>query len=316
MKLLRKPVIFIVGPTASGKSDWALKLAQEFNGVIVNCDSIQVYKKLDIGAAKPTIEEQGKVPHFLIDYVESPEEMTAGVYCRDFYACIEKIPEGKPIFVVGGTGFYFMAIEKGMYPVLPVSEEIKKQVEVELASSDGQQKLYQEVQSKDPAYAQKIHPADAYRIGRAVELLRSQNKTVSQIQAEFSQSQFPFPLLKIGVQWDREKLNQRIVERTQKMLEQGLIGEVQELLDQGLGSWSPLASVGYKEAVGFIENKIGPDELFDSIVISTRQLAKRQRTWFQRDKDIFWYSGLDGYDSARAQVEKFLIPFDPFGMKV
>ncbi|WP_374079633.1 tRNA (adenosine(37)-N6)-dimethylallyltransferase MiaA [Bdellovibrio bacteriovorus] len=310
MKNPRKPVIFVVGATATGKSEWALKLAQEFGGVIINCDSIQIYKKLDIGAAKPSLQEQALVPHYLLDYVNPPEEMTAGKYCRDFYDCMEKIPEGVPVFVVGGTGFYFMAIEKGMYPVLPVSAEIQKTVAEELQTPGGAEKLHQELLQNDPEYGAKIHLSDHYRIGRAIELIRSQGKSVTQIQAEFaeSRSEFPFPLLKIGPSWDREVLKDRIALRTQKMLDQGLVKEVQGLLDEGLESWAPMSSVGYKETIAFVKGELTQEELFEEISKNTRQLAKRQRTWFQRDKDIHWFSGSDGFSEARSMVEKFLNP--------
>ncbi|MEK2645085.1 tRNA (adenosine(37)-N6)-dimethylallyltransferase MiaA [Bdellovibrio sp. BCCA] len=310
MKNLRKPVIFVVGATATGKSEWALKLAQEFGGVIVNCDSIQVYKKLDIGAAKPTKEEQALVPHYLLDYVNPPQEMTAGQYCRDFYECVEQIPENTPVFVVGGTGFYFMAIEKGMYPVLPVPPEIQKAVEGELKTAEGAEKLHKELLEKDPEYGAKIHLSDHYRIGRAIELIRSQGKSVTQIQNEFAEtrSEFPFPLLKIGPSWDREVLKERIALRTKKMLEQGLVQEVQNLLDEGLEKWAPMSSVGYKETIAFLKNDLNSEQLFEEISKNTRQLAKRQRTWFQRDKDIHWFSGSDGFSEARAMVEKFLKP--------
>ncbi|WP_413944506.1 tRNA (adenosine(37)-N6)-dimethylallyltransferase MiaA [Bdellovibrio sp. HCB-162] len=310
MKNPRKPVIFVVGATATGKSEWALKLAQEFGGVIVNCDSIQVYKKLDIGAAKPTKDEQALVRHYLLDYVNPPQEMTAGQYCRDFYECMEQIPENTPVFVVGGTGFYFMAIEKGMYPVLPVPPEIQKAVEEELKTAEGAEKLHNELLEKDPEYGAKIHLSDHYRIGRAIELIRSQGKSVTQIQNEFaeSRSEFPFPLLKIGPSWDREVLKDRIALRTKKMLEQGLVQEVQSLLDEGLESWAPMSSVGYKETIAFLKNELNSEQLFEEISKNTRQLAKRQRTWFQRDKDIHWFAGSDGYYEARAMVEKFLKP--------
>lgn len=310
MKNPRKPVIFVVGATATGKSEWALKLAQEFGGVIVNCDSIQVYKKLDIGAAKPTKDEQALVRHYLLDYVNPPQEMTAGQYCRDFYECMEQIPENTPVFVVGGTGFYFMAIEKGMYPVLPVPSEIQKAVEEELKTAEGAEKLHNELLEKDPEYGAKIHLSDHYRIGRAIELIRSQGKSVTQIQNEFaeSRSEFPFPLLKIGPSWDREVLKDRIALRTKKMLEQGLVQEVQSLLDEGLESWAPMSSVGYKETIAFLKNELNSEQLFEEISKNTRQLAKRQRTWFQRDKDIHWFAGSDGYSEARAMVEKFLKP--------
>nr|WP_295906049.1 tRNA (adenosine(37)-N6)-dimethylallyltransferase MiaA [uncultured Bdellovibrio sp.] len=308
--MAQRHVIFVVGATATGKSEWALKLAQEFGGVIVNCDSIQVYKKLDIGAAKPTKDEQALVRHYLLDYVNPPQEMTAGQYCRDFYECMEQIPENTPVFVVGGTGFYFMAIEKGMYPVLPVPSEIQKAVEEELKTAEGAEKLHNELLEKDPEYGAKIHLSDHYRIGRAIELIRSQGKSVTQIQNEFaeSRSEFPFPLLKIGPSWDREVLKDRIALRTKKMLEQGLVQEVQSLLDEGLESWAPMSSVGYKETIAFLKNELNSEQLFEEISKNTRQLAKRQRTWFQRDKDIHWFAGSDGYSEARAMVEKFLKP--------
>ncbi|XGC82160.1 tRNA (adenosine(37)-N6)-dimethylallyltransferase MiaA [Bdellovibrio bacteriovorus] len=306
MKATRK-VIFVVGATATGKSEWALKLAQEYNGVIVNCDSIQLYKYVDIGAAKPSKEEMKLVPHYLFDYVLPPQEMTAGQYHRDFFDCLKEIPENKPVFVVGGTGFYFMAIEKGMYPVLPVPTEVQKQVADELADG-GAEKLHQELMAKDPEYGAKIHLSDYYRIGRAIELMRSQNKTVTQIQKEFAevQEKFPYPLLKIGPSWDREVLKDRIHLRTKKMLQQGLLEEVKALLDQGLESWAPMSSVGYKESIAHLKGQLSSEDLLEEISKNTRQLAKRQRTWFQRDKDIHWFSGSDGFAEARDMVEKFL----------
>lgn len=307
-KPLNKPVIFVVGATATGKSDWALKMAQEFKGVIVNCDSIQLYKKLDIGSAKPSREEQALVPHYLLDYVSPPEEMTAGNYARDFFACLDKIPEGTPIFVVGGTGFYFLAIEKGMYPVTKVSPELKALVEKEIAEEGGAERLHRELAKMDPEYAAKIHLADHYRIGRAIEMIRSQGKSVTQIQKEFAdlQEDFPYPLLKIGLSWDREILRARIQQRCKNMLDRGLIAEVKQLLDEGLESWAPMSSVGYKEAIQFLRGELAESELLKELSINTAQLAKRQRTWFQRDKEIHWFEGSSGYPEARALVEKFL----------
>lgn len=318
MESSAKPVIFVVGSTASGKSEWALRMAQDFGGVIVNCDSVQVYQKLDIGSAKPSQEERALVPHYLLDYVAPPQEMTAGIYSRDFLECMEKIPSGVPVFVVGGTGFYFMAIEKGMYPVVPVPAEIQKKVAEELALPGGAEKLHRELLEKDPEYGAKIHISDSYRIGRALELIRSQGKSVTQIQAEFAQSQapFPYPLLKIGPTWDRNVLKERIRLRTQKMLQGGLMQEVRSLLDEGLESWAPLSSVGYKEVIACLKGELAEEDLLEEIAKNTRQLAKRQRTWFQRDKDIHWFAGDSGFTEARALVEKFLNPFDPNPGKV
>lgn len=304
-----KKVIFVVGATASGKSDWALRLAEEFHGVIINCDSVQVYQHLEIGAAKATKEERARVPHHLIDYVAPPNEMTAGVYGRDFNECMKSLPDDKPIFVVGGTGFYFMAIEKGMYPVIPVPPEIQKQILVEMAEEGGPERLHQEMMDADPVYGAKIAKADHYRIGRALELIRSQKKSVTQIQADFeaSREKFPHDLLKIGPEWDRDSIRDRIAQRTAKMIEQGLIAEVQGLVDSGLDlSWAPLASVGYKETLAFVRGEITKEQLQEEITINTQQLAKKQKTWFQRDNEINWFPGDKGFDQARALVEKFL----------
>ncbi|WP_413561572.1 tRNA (adenosine(37)-N6)-dimethylallyltransferase MiaA [Bdellovibrio sp. HCB209] len=304
----KKPVIFVVGSTATGKSEWALKLAQEFKGVIINCDSVQCYSKVQIGAAKPSLEETQLVPHYLLGYVEPPEESTAGMYARDFTETMNSLPEGTPAFVVGGTGFYFMAIEKGMYPVTEVSEEVKAQVLKEIAEPGGPEKLHAELAKIDPEYAAKVNLADHYRIGRGIELIRTQGKGVTQIQKEFAENQepFPFPLLKIGPDWEREVLRERIALRTHKMLKDGLIDEVESLLDQGLAEWAPMSSVGYKETIDFIQGRLNEDKLLEQITTNTRQLAKRQKTWFQRDKEIQWFDGARGYNEARGVVEKFL----------
>lgn len=304
----QKPVIFVVGTTASGKSQWALDLAQELSGSIVNCDSIQLYKSLDIGAAKPSREEMAMVPHYLYDYVPEGATMTAGNYSRDFFPCVEKLPEGKPVFVVGGTGFYFQAIEKGMYPVRQTPVEIQQEVAEILKTEEGAATLYAEFQRIDPEAAQKIHARDHYRLGRAMELIRAEGKSVTQIQKEFAEGQapFPYPLLKIGLRWDREVLRERVHLRTQKMLEAGLVAEVEALLARGLGEWSALQSVGYKEVLEYLREKKSSEWLFENIVQNTMGLAKRQRTWFQRDEEIHWLDGASGFAEARALVKEFV----------
>jgi tRNA dimethylallyltransferase len=304
----KRPVIFVVGSTASGKSDWAMQWCKRFGGVIVNCDSVQVYKKLDIGSAKPTKQEQAEVVHYLVDYVSPFEEVTAGVYSRHFFSTVEKIPGDGPVFVVGGTGFYFLAIEKGMYPVKEVSPELKAQVEKEIAEPGGVERLYKELKDIDPEYAAKIHLADHYRLGRAIELIRLEGKGVTAIKKEFDalQNPFPYPLLKVGLQWDRDELRKRIELRTQKMLNAGLVNEVRQLLDEGLKIWAPMSSVGYKETIQFLNGEISEKELSELIVTNTYQLAKRQRTWFQRDKAIQWFDGQSGFTEATRVVEEFL----------
>ncbi len=295
-------VFFIVGTTASGKSALALHWAQKLGGAIVNCDSIQVYQGLDIGSAKPSAQERSLVPHYLFDFVPVGEELTAGQYQRIFFETMKDLENKYPVvFVVGGTGFYFQAIEKGMYPIGAAKPELIAEIEQELKTSQGAYRLYQELVQKDPIAASKISEQDHYRIARAIEMMRTHGKTVTEIKRDFEDQRkpFPYPLKKIGVKLSREQLLLRVQERTQKMLAEGLLSEVEGLLleIQRLDKlhWAPMRSVGYLECVEFLRqagNGIVPRDakgLEDSIVQSTMQLAKKQRTWFQRDKEIYWH---------------------------
>lgn len=305
----QRKVIFVVGTTASGKSDWALRLAQQSGGVIVNCDSVQVYQKLDIGSAKPSIEERSLVPHYLFDYVAPPHEITAGIYEQDFWKVLEGIPEENPIYVVGGTGFYFMALEKGMYPVTEIPKDIRDSVSEQMRTPEGVKSAFAEVRTIDPEYADKLHAADHYRIGRALELIRTEKKAVTQIQADFADLQRPFPhqLLKIGPAWERDELGKRIWERTLKMVELGLYKEVEGLVADGLESWAPMMSVGYKETLLFLKGAIQNEQSWiQQVAINTRQLAKKQRTWFQRDQGIEWFAGNGKFEDVQLRVESFL----------
>lgn len=308
-------VVFVVGCTASGKSDWALKWAQAYGGVIVNCDSIQVYKNLEIGSAKPSLEERELCPHYLFDYVNPPDVITAGVYRRSFFEVLKNINESTnedvPVFVVGGTGFYFQAIEHGMHEVPKVSPEFKEKIEAELNQVGGIEKLYQEILDKDPKAAAGIKPQDSYRIARAIEILRSvtdPNQNISTLKEHFEKTKeaFPYPLLKVGLAWDRKLLRERIQTRTELMIKKGLIEEVISLKQKGLLDWGPLESVGYREVVEYLDTDQTKEWLIEQIVTHTYQLAKRQRTWFQKDEQINWFSGLDGSGPASNLVEEFL----------
>lgn len=289
-----KKFIFVQGPTGAGKSTWALEQVKKIpNSCIVNCDSVQIYKHVDIGSNKPSPAEFQLAPHYLYSQVAFPETISAGQFERLFFSTVAKLKE-KIIFVVGGTGFYFQAIEKGMYPVSTVPENIKVETQ-ELVASHGFSYLFDWIRKKDPHYSLKISCNDHYRIERAYQLMKSENKTVTQIQNEFhlSQRSFPYPLLKIGITNEKERLRQLITERTKKLLLKGLVEEVQELLAQGMGDWEPLNSVGYKEVVSFLSNKGSQQTLADEITQNTMKLVKKQKTWFQKDKQIIWLRSED-----------------------
>ena len=282
--------IFVVGPTASGKSDWALNEAEKKGGVIFNCDSVQLYQQTNIGAAKPTDEEKNRVPHFLIDEVAPPDEITSAGYRKLFLEKLSLIPEATPIYVVGGTGFYFLALEKGLFEIQEASEDLKKQIEIQSQTEMGIVKLLDEVKKLDPEYSLKLHLNDHYRIVRAVEILRSSpGKTITQLLEEKKQTVGLEGIIeKIGFKWETSALEERIRIRTKNMLANGLIDETHVLLNKGLENWAPLKSVGYKEVVQYLKGQIPKDQLEEQIVVSTRQLAKKQRTWFQRDTEIQW----------------------------
>lgn len=285
-------VIFVVGTTASGKSALAMKAAKKYHGAIVNCDSIQLYQELNIGSAKPTAEDFQTVPHYLFDIVKPGEEITAGEYTRIFFQQLESIEKKFPfIFVVGGTGFYFQALEKGMYPIGAADDAVKKSVEAELMTEQGAANLYRELAEIDPEAASKIAPKDHYRLGRAIEIIRTHGKSVTAVKKEFaSQAKpFPYPLKKVGIKISKEELLPRVQLRTEQMLSQGLLSEVRSLVERGYKNWSPLQSVGYKECLEFLDGEITSEkELEEKIIMNTMRLAKKQRTWFQRDQDIQW----------------------------
>lgn len=284
-------VIFVVGPTASGKSALAMSLAKKFNGSIVNIDSVQFYEGLVVGSAAPTEEEKKQVPHYLFSYVKAPVEMTAGQYIRDFYELIESGKVTSPIFVVGGTGFYVQALEKGMYDLPEVSEEIKKEVLSDFETF-GSEKMFSELKEFDPDT--ELHPNDHYRVGRALEVKRAFNLKMSEFKnsaASENKNKLPYPSMKIGLTFEteeKEKFAARVHERTLKMLEEGIVEETKLFLTEGFENWAPLSSVGYNETKQYLKGEITREELPLLVTQATMKLVKKQKTWFKRDEAILW----------------------------
>lgn len=302
--------LFVVGSTCSGKSFWSLEIAEELNACIVNCDSVQVYHGLRVGAAQPSVEDFQRVPHFLYDFVKPPEEMTAGQFRRKFFEQMNSV-ETKSFrnrLIVGGTGFYFQALEKGMFEIQPVDERVKQEVLEFIASPNGQQMAYQELKAKDPEAAVKIHPSDAYRIGRALEILRSTGRKVSELHEEqkIKAPVYPEPLSKIGFYFEKEELIARVKKRTNEMLDKGLIEETESLVKKGFRDWLPMRSVGYIEALDYLDGRHNLEETREQIVIHTLQLAKRQKTWFKRDQNIHWFHGNSDRSSVMQLVRQRL----------
>lgn len=299
--------VFVLGPTATGKSQLAVELAQKHHGQIINIDSVQFYKGLEIGSAAPSKDDLKKIPHHLYSYVNAPTEMTAGQYIRDFYQLTEKLKPNTNLFIVGGTGFYIQALEKGMFNLPEVTHEIKQQVLDDL-DRHGADKLYEELKNFDTETV--VHPNDHYRLGRALEIKRAFNKKMSDFQNVVNKDALPYPYLKIGLGFstdDKEKMQHRVKTRTEQMIKNGLLEETRTILDQGHEKWAPLSSVGYLEAVQYLKNEITQAQLEPAITQSTMQLIKKQRTWFKRDPSILW-SDIFRMDINKIEndVKKFL----------
>lgn len=303
------PFVLIVGPTASGKSGLALKLGETFGASILNCDSLQAYRRLDIGTAKPTWSERQRVPHFLFDYLKPGEVLTAGDFRRQALSVLEQELPKRPVLGVGGSGFYIQALLKGMFALDKPKPEVDAQVRRDL-EREGLARLYEELQNGDPEYAEEINPNDSYRIVRGVVILRDSGRKVSELKKEFAnQSEpFPFPLVKLGLAPSREWLLPRIQQRTEQMLKLGFMVEVEKLLEEGWGDWPPLQSVGYKECVACLRGEIPFERLPAQISEKTIQLAKKQRTWFQRDKEIHWLNVDDPLPEASSLIEAAIRP--------
>ncbi len=302
-----------MGPTGSGKSAWALEQAKKYSGSIVNCDSVQFYKGLEIGSASPTIEEKNVAPHYLYNYIEAPFEMTAGQFLRDFYQLVEKNVLKSPVFIVGGTGFYVQALEKGMYDVEPADLGLRSLIEAEL-KNHGSQPLHDELTAADPEHL--IHLNDHYRLVRAIEILRASGETPTLLKARAgrveNKNAFPFPYLKVGFLQTKEVSQAKILERSQRMIEYGLLTETQFYLNSGFSDWSPLSSVGYKEAVDYLIYNKSKSQLLENVVTSTMQLIKKQKTWFKRDTSILWSDGnFDNQTKLDQQLDLYLTTIDP-----
>lgn len=302
-------IIFVVGPTASGKSQLALNFAQKFNGSIINIDSVQFYEGLNIGSAAPSEADKKLVPHYLFSYVKAPQEMTAGQYIRDFYELLETGKVSSPLFVVGGTGFYIQALEKGMYDLPEVNDEIKQEVLTDFETF-GPEHMFAELKNFDPET--ELHPNDHYRVGRALEVKRAFGLKMSEFKnaQNGNKNKLPYPYIKIGLTFkaeDKDKFANRVQQRTLQMLKQGLIEETQGFIEKGFSNWAPLSSVGYLETKQYLQGEISRELLPAAITQATMKLVKKQRTWFKRDETILWSDvfAVD-YVALEKQVQDFL----------
>lgn len=298
-------LIVICSPTATGKSHLALQLAQSAGAEILNADSLQVYRYMNIGTAKPTLEERRKVAHHLIDVVNPDEEYNAAVYSEQARAIIGNLAgQNKPVFVVGGTGLYIRALLQGIIDTPPVDENIRNYYKT-LRDLHGREYVFGLLQKRDPRAAGRLNPNDSVRVIRALEVLDQSGQSIVALQQKHLFADCPYDVCKIGLRVERDELKKRINLRTSQMVEAGLLDEVRGLLEKGYsGKLKPLQSLGYKQMIDFIGKRHGWEQTLDSINRETWQYAKRQMTWFGADKTINWFRP-DQEDEIQRTVELF-----------
>ncbi len=305
-KIFKPKIIIICGPTALGKTATAIGLAETFNGEIIGADSMQVYKYMDIGTAKPTRDEQSRVPHHMIDMVAPDEHFDTQAYAR---LAREKILDlnsrGIAPFIVGGTGLYIKALVHGLFEAGASDPRIRSRLKEE-AQIQGPAFLHKRLHRRDPDSAKKIHPNDAYRIIRALEVYESTGKTMAQLHREHNFKDNSFDFLKIGLHINRDLLYDRINRRVDAMIDAGLVDEVTGLLEMGYAPHlKSMQSIGYRHMVDFIQGRCEWDETLRILKRDTRRYAKRQLTWFKADPDLIWAEP-EQVSEIRDRIKKFL----------
>jgi tRNA dimethylallyltransferase len=288
---IKKPkVIVICGPTGVGKTAVGIQVAETLGGEIISADSMQIYRYMDIGTAKPTVDEQNRIFHHLIDIVDPDEDFDAVRFAKMAREKVLQLHHRDVLpVVVGGTGLYIKALLQGLFQSNPADPIIRERLMKE-AAENGSSRLHDRLQQVDPDTAERLHPNDSYRIVRALETIESTGRSISDHHQDHGFADEPFQALKICLQMDRQKLYDRIDQRVDLMIEAGLVDEVQKLLGMGYtADLKSMQSIGYRHMVDVIEGRLSRDEGVRTLKRDTRRYAKRQFTWFGADQEIHWY---------------------------
>ncbi len=296
----------ICGPTGVGKTSFAVALARRFGAEIVGADSMQIYRKMNIGTAKPSAAERTAVPHHMVDVVDPLEGFDAVAYALQARQAITRIDTaGKLALVVGGTGLYIKALLYGLTQGAPSSPDVRAQLQREMALS-GSVQLHQRLSAADPASADRIHPNDGYRIIRALEVLEITGHSISGLHKDHRFSQAIYDTLQMGLTLPRDKLYARIDKRVDMMLTAGFEDEVRRLLKQGYtASLKSMQALGYRHMVDYIQGRLTWDEAIRTLKRDHRRYAKRQLTWFNAVDGIQWLAPHQ-IDQAADWIDHFL----------
>ncbi len=285
-----KNIICIAGPTASGKTALAVALAKELNGEVISCDSMQIYKRMDIGTAKPTVEEMQGIPHHMLDVAEPDEEFSVSRYCQMADPILQDIlARGKTAILCGGTGLYMDSLMRGNTFAPCPSTGCREALEAE-AEEIGMEAMLEKLRTIDPEAAARLHPADRKRIIRALEVYQETGETITAHNKRTQSIPPKYTPFYLGLDFaDRAELYQRIGLRVELMVQQGLIQEVTELLASGIpDKCTAMQAIGYKEIVAALEAKTTFTEAVELVKQASRHYAKRQLTWFRRNPKMHW----------------------------
>ena len=301
---MKEKVIVICGPTASGKTALSIELAKQINGEVVSADSMQIYKDMDIGTAKPTNEEMQGIKHYLLDFVSQEERYSVAQYKQDAKSAIKEIiAKGKTPIIVGGTGLYIDSlIYEIEYSDIKIDESYRNELE-KIVEEKGLNELYKMAMQIDPIAMEKISPNDKKRIMRVLEIYKSTGKTKTQQEEESRRKPVEYDYKVFAINWDREILYQRINKRVDIMIEQGLIEEVKKILQKYEQFPTAMQGLGYKEVVDYINGIYTKEEMIEKIKMETRRYAKRQLTWFRKNKQTIW---LDGTNEKQNNIDIIL----------
>ena len=284
-------LVVILGPTASGKTALSLAIAESFHGEIINCDSLAMYRGLDIGTAKPSSAERTRAPHHLFDCLEPTAYITAGEYARQARKVMAEITNrGHLPIVVGGTGLYLRALLEGLFPGPQRSEELRERLR-KRASDRGSKFLHRILARLDPPAAEKIHANDVPKLIRAIEVCLASRRKMTDLWQQGREPLSGFQILRIGLNPDRGRLYEKINARAQEMFNTGLLQETETLIQKYGDSIRPLSSLGYKQAAQLFRRELTRDQAIAAAQQAHRNYAKRQMTWFRREPDVHWLNG-------------------------
>ena len=303
--MYKPKVIVICGPTASGKTALSIELAKKIDGEIISCDSMQIYKDMNIGTAKVAKEEMQGIRHYMIDFVSPDTRYSVADYKNDAEKAIETIiNKGKIPIIVGGTGLYVDSLIYGIeYPEIKFDEEYRKRLEKE-ADEKGLEFLYNKAKEIDKQAMQKISPNDKKRIIRVLEIYHATGKTKTEQEIESRKKEIKYEYKVFAINMNREKLYERINIRVDKMIENGLIEEVENLKKKYDHFPTAMQGLGYKEVVEYLQNQITRDEMIEKIKQESRRYAKRQLTWFRKNKETIWIDGLEKIENNINIIEQ------------